>query len=158
MDTLIFPPYINACHACRDHVFQRFIDSRDQHEASIRETSRTTIDGTRRLRGQQPYRLSQRAIQNRQNNHNIGRLCPCGKKPKQPLPPGEEYISYCMSCMGVKVYHANLPQNLTEAVVMGRTQTRTHKSRVHKAARSSRYRVNIERAWLEQDDLMGGWG
>lgn len=77
------------------------------------------------------------------------------------LPPGGEYIVYCMACMGVLVIPALLPPEYQQAqMTRPRRLTRSHGvSRTRGPARAERkaaWRVNIERGWVPGDEYIGG--
>jgi hypothetical protein len=153
------------CHACRDEGFNIFSY---QQYAQCEDVRRNCIKPI--IQGKRPYdpnavgprhRVSATTV-NRRMADGIGRMCPCGKKPKRQSTP--EYITICLSCSGVRIDPVHLPPDLQQAPMMDALNRRTSlrgwvMPRTKGPARANRhpsYRVNIERGWLTPDLRIGG--
>lgn len=96
----------------------------------------------------------------RRINAGIGRLCPCGRRPKLPEPQGQEYITVCLACMGVNIEPGNLPVKYQQANIRPRRRSpRGHTPNITKgpraAVRAAHFRVNFERLWAPNDHNVG---
>ncbi|RAR07973.1 atp-dependent dna helicase mer3 [Stemphylium lycopersici] len=152
------------CHTCRDTwFFDQSYQALTQNEDMLRTRTKPVIQGHRRCNlngGSAQHAVSAATITARQNQQ-IGRMCPCGERPKAPNAP--EYISVCLGCMGVRIDPTHLPAKYQLPAVLPKLQrmarlnqqfrpTRGPKS----APRSPNHRVNIERAWRHnQPDWVG---
>ncbi|XP_014557124.1 hypothetical protein COCVIDRAFT_15513 [Bipolaris victoriae FI3] len=158
-------PANDCCHACRDVLFSEFCFRPFQMtEDVLHSCTQPVIKGTRLYVNQdigRSTRVSAATILKRRAQ-GIGRMCPCGNKPKRPSV--QEYITYCMACSGVRINPNFLPRDLRQGPVMARYQRRQSlrnsgfkRTKGPTAARRHpTYRVNIERAWLTPDPEIGG--
>ena len=154
------------CHACRDTIFlETCWRPYTNAEDILRRHTKPVITGKKRCRLQdatQPENRISNTVFNNRRARGIGRMCPCGEKPK--LPSNLEYITVCFSCSGVRIDPANLPPELQQGPIMEtlnrrqrlrpRPLARTKGPRA--AARSHMFRVNIEFGWLLPGDTRVG--
>jgi hypothetical protein len=169
--TVAINAYTHHCHACRDAAFtQHFSATSFRNERFLRTKTKPVLTGKKLCNLHSPLRpghthpphsVSGRTI-NARMNADIGRLCPCGERPKAPENFGEEYILYCIACSGVRVNPNRLPEQYQERnMPLRRRSPRGHgmgrtKGPV-RAFRSHLYRVNIERGWYQGGDpAIGG--
>jgi predicted Fe-S protein YdhL (DUF1289 family) len=130
--------------------------------------------------GRYKKKLEQRGFKDivveRQRRAGVTRRCPCGEKPTK-TGFGEDYISFCLGCSGVRVEPWYLPPELEKRPVMAsleRRRTLRKSTRIARAQRSGRtcgplkerrhhmYRVNIECGWMRYpleggDPWVGGY-
>ncbi|EUC49157.1 hypothetical protein COCMIDRAFT_85358 [Bipolaris oryzae ATCC 44560] len=155
----------SCCHACRDAAFFHFCYNPFQMTEDVLHSCTQPVIRGARIYVNQDHGRSMRvsaATVLRRRDQGIGRMCPCGNKPKRPTP--QEYITYCMACLGVRIIPNFLPRDLRQGPVMARHERRQSlRNRGFKrtkgpaaAQRHPTYRVNIERAWLAPDPDIGG--
>lgn len=109
--------YQHHCHRCRDGAFiDRFVNPYLGTEAFLRNKDKAAITGrVQSAVGDPHHNVPQQTIQNRAFNQ-IGRMCPCGGRPKRPSFP--EYIGFCLCCSGVKIVAHNIPAQYHQANMM----------------------------------------
>lgn len=158
-------PAIDCCHACRDRLFFELCFNPFQMTEDVLHSCVQPVIKGARLYVNQDHGRSMRvsaATILRRRNQGIGRMCPCGNKPKRPSVP--EYITYCMACSGVRIVPNFLPRDLRQGPVMARYERRQslrnsgfkRTKGPGAARRHPTYRVNIERAWMTPDPEIGG--
>lgn len=150
-----------CCHACREDWFwHQSYNPSTQNEDMLRTRTEPVIQGRKRCilnGGNAQHAVSAATIAERQAQL-IGRMCPCGERPKTPNAP--EYISVCLGCMGVRIDPNRLPPEYSfqavDSVLQRKGRSRGPLFRPTKGprreARSPNFRVNIERAWIHPDD------
>ena len=177
-------PFENHCHNCRDRAFERIVLNDRAFASDIRRHRKiSVIRGEQRCvsnGGTEQHRNSAAVVAERElAPHRIVRMCPCGNRPKPPLPRTQEYCTICTSCMGVRIVPWNLPNGGGNNAGSSGGNRRRKKgalddlSRAHfgtrhspraagvtkgprRAARSHLFRVNIERGWVDNDPFVGG--
>jgi len=163
----VVTPFRNYCHQCRDQVFHdRFELPWTRNEDILRTKTKAVITGRAHLvAGGPQHNVPNRVIQNRMNSDSqIGRMCPCGERPKGPEFPQGEYIAFCLACSGVRVLAQFIPEQYQQDRMLNtglRRSPRNHDASQDRtkgptrALRSHLHRVNIERGWLQYDPLIG---
>ncbi|USP81701.1 uncharacterized protein yc1106_08975 [Curvularia clavata] len=154
------------CHACRTTLFLRDTHARWQiAEHVLRHHNKAVITGKCPHRLEEDLyapenRVSEDIVARRMAN-GIGRMCPCGEKPKEQSTP--EYITFCMGCSGVRIDPAHLPPELQEDAVLAsyrRRQSLRNPDRNTKGPAQARKdpmnRVNTECGWMGPDPWLNG--
>lgn len=157
-------PFILHCHACRNAAFQTSCNfSATQTEDFLRENTGPVLTGRKlctRNGGTIAHRVQARH-QAARMAAGIGCMCLCGGRPKVWEGPGLEYITFCLTCSGVRIVPANLPPQYSQATIQGRRRSpRRGLARTKgpgRAVRSEIFRVNIEKGWSVPYDVhIGG--
>lgn len=183
-------PFRHHCHACREAALAQLAHNDKFHAEDILGTrTGPVIKGEKTCTangGTRPHTISAAQQLNRRTRHRVGRQCPCGKRPKAPINPHtQEYITYCLACMGVRVTERNLPDEYQKDNIIGPGNVREPRRRSarlagrnnvvaapagagqppvvyqrtkgpRRAPRSHLFRVNVERGWVPNDPLVGG--
>ncbi|KAH7083078.1 hypothetical protein BKA63DRAFT_404444 [Paraphoma chrysanthemicola] len=122
-------------------------------EEILRTRTRPVIEGRKQCNlngGNRPHHVTQQTITHRVAR-NVGCLCPCGGEPNVQ-PPGQDYITICLACMGVRIIPNRLPNELLRPAPV--VAPRTHGPM--RALRRAMWRVNIERGWIPGDPYLNG--
>ncbi|KAF1968290.1 hypothetical protein BU23DRAFT_602335 [Bimuria novae-zelandiae CBS 107.79] len=156
-----------CCHACRDEWFLRNV-TRPQavHDAMVYTKTSSIISGKRRITNlfdPNSNRVQQRHLNARIQKRTLPRY-PCGKETVPPLEAANEFILYCMVCMGVLVQRHNIPDKYAEhrmppllrttRVTRGAQNGYKNTLSPHNATRHHRFRVNIKRGWMSRNPLL----
>lgn len=152
------------CHECRMAAFAQFAADDKAHAAEILGTrTRPVITGKKLcdLNGGIERHAISETTQDSRVRRRVGRQCPCGATPKpREEEEWEEYITYCLACMGVQIDPDALPEKYQQANVRPKRRSARLAGNVTKGPRrapvSSSFRVNIERGWLPNDLFVGG--
>ena len=161
--SLAVDPFQDHCHECRIRAF--YDQTRDKWltEDILRNRTPAVISGKKHCYlngGTVQYFISQ---EQQANRNQRGRACPCGKKPKEaPAQRRQEYITYCLACMGVKIWLNELPEHYQQhklqdrvfSLRSGNKQAYAVTKGPNRAARHHLFRVNIERGWVNQDPFV----
>ncbi|KAF1363031.1 hypothetical protein EJ07DRAFT_152554 [Lizonia empirigonia] len=161
-------PFTNHCHNCRNRAFiNNATNAKVLTQRVLRDRTTAVITGRKLCDLNGPVGTPERLIppNERARRGQIGRKCPCGRRPKRAeAPRTREYITVCLACMGVKIRPMNLParyrQNMFQNRILhlrsgDRPAYTWTKGPMH-ARRDCRFRVNIERGWVDQDPFVGG--
>ncbi|OAK98504.1 hypothetical protein IQ06DRAFT_307604 [Phaeosphaeriaceae sp. SRC1lsM3a] len=161
----------DRCHACRNSLYDHYHTAgATHHEQFLRKRQKSVIKGDRQCNIQQPGRPNfehPAATIAAREARGIGRMCPCGEKPKVQT-PANAFIDVCLACMGVRVNPVMIPAEFSRASLFPPPDTRREtraqarrgaalaaagqtyaptKGRRH-AQRSQNVRVNIELGFL----------
>jgi hypothetical protein len=172
-------PFQNHCHNCRRTARRRLVRGDKRQAEEILSTREKLVVTGRRLCNLNGGHHDRLRVPGNPNFHE--RLCPCGRKPKKPHKINRrpnEYITYCLACMGVRVVPRNLPYQYKQHRMDDYSRTNPRRSaRINaqlggpasaapvvygntmsplRAPRNHLFRVNIERGWVPNDPLVGG--